>query len=102
MPEKEYIEREALVKELNKAPANFGSGDIQYGLLIAKGIAEKQPTADVAEVKHGHIIEHQGHEDECYCECSVCKSREVCIDDKFCSECGAKMDRDTNLSNIEV
>lgn len=37
---KEYIEREALIKELNKAPAHFGSGDIQYGILLSKGIVE--------------------------------------------------------------
>ena len=47
---------------------------------------------EVVEVKSGHIIEHQGHEDEYYCECSVCGSKEICTDDKFCSECGAKLD----------
>lgn len=52
----------------------------------------KAPTADVEEVKHGYVIEHQGAEDEYYCECSVCKTHEVNLGDKYCSECGAKLD----------
>lgn len=89
MPEKVYIEREALVKELNKAPANFGSGDIRYGLLIAKVIAEKQPTADVAEVKHGWWIPNLEHYDEFTCtNCQEVTSEKTC----YCPNCGAKMD----------
>ena len=47
---KEYIEREALLKELNKIPTYFDSGDIRYGIIIAIDQVEKQPTADIVEV----------------------------------------------------
>ena len=39
-------------------------------------------------LKFGKVIEHQGFEDEYYCECSICKTKEVCLGDKYCSECG--------------
>jgi hypothetical protein len=52
----------------------------------------KLKIADVEEVRHGYIIEHEGHEDEYDCECSVCHTKEVCLGDKYCSECGAKLD----------
>lgn len=50
------------------------------------------PEFDVVKVKHGYVIEHQGAEDEYYCECSVCKTHEVNLGDKYCSECGARLD----------
>jgi hypothetical protein len=82
MPEKEYIEREALVKELNKAPAYFGSGDIQYGLLIAKDIAEKQPTADVAEVvRCSRCVDLKAGVDGAYCD----RTKHYVRFDDFCS-----------------
>ena len=53
---------------------------------------DEMPTADVVEVRHGYVIEHKGHEDEYYCECSVCKTHEISLDDNYCPNCGAKMD----------
>lgn len=54
------------------------------------------PAADVAPVRHGHwIINSDGY----YPQCSECMSeprgREIT---KYCGECGAKMDGDTNGS----
>lgn len=46
----EYIEREALIKKLNEAPAYFDSGDIRYGIDIATQQVIEQPTADVVKV----------------------------------------------------
>jgi hypothetical protein len=46
----EYIKREALINELNEAPAYFDSGDIRYGIDIALHKVIKQPVADVVEV----------------------------------------------------
>lgn len=34
------------------------------------------------------VIVHEGHEDEYYEECSVCHSKNVSVDDSFCSNCG--------------
>lgn len=59
---------------------------------IVEDVIQDTPTADVVEMKHGYIIEHQGNEDDYYCQCSVCKTHEVSLGDKYCSECGAKMD----------
>ena len=100
---KEYIEREALIKELNKAPAHFGSGDIQYGILLSKDIVEKQPIADVAEVKHGEWRDKDwsGIAVKGYMACSQCnvmiprcEDTQYCLNYLyFCPKCGAKMDR---------
>lgn len=46
----EYIEREKLLEELEKAPAYFDSGDTRYGIEIAIDQTKKQPTADVVKV----------------------------------------------------
>lgn len=92
----EYIEREALLNPKNIKCFREDTGIIEYPYdyiyAVDVDVIKQTPPADVAEVKHGHIIEHQGHEDEYYCECSVCESKEVYIGDKYCSECGAKLD----------
>lgn len=54
----EYIEREALIKKLNEAPAYFDSGDIRYGIDIATQQVIEQPTADVVEVVRCKDCEH--------------------------------------------
>lgn len=46
----EYIEREKLLEELEKAPAYFDSGDTRYGIEIAIDQTKKQPTVDVVKV----------------------------------------------------
>ena len=98
---KEYIEREATLKELHKVPAYFDSGDIRYGIQIAIDIVEKQLTADVAEVKHGEWKEH----DRYVCNsdgkpvakidivyiCSECGRQEY-RKEPYC-HCGVKMDK---------
>lgn len=81
----EYIERNKAKEALTGWDTDPTDEEIEYAL-------DKIPAADVAAVIHGHIIEHCGYEDRYYCECSVCTSQEVCVDDKFCSECGAKLD----------
>ena len=46
-----YIEQETTIKELEKMPAYFESGDIRYGIIVAIDILKKQtPAADVVEV----------------------------------------------------
>lgn len=57
--------------------------------------------ADLIEVKRGYIIEHPGYEDGYYCLCSVCGTKEVCMNDKFCSECGAILQPSTCSSEQE-
>lgn len=56
----EYIEREALIKKLNEAPAYFDSGDIRYGIDITTQQVIEQPTADVVEVVRCKDCRHWG------------------------------------------
>lgn len=78
----EYINRAELIENLNKfAPEH-------YNALINQLII-KQPAADVAEVKHGewlNVLFTQQY------RCSLCGNVIYFGKDKFCSECGAKMD----------
>jgi regulator of replication initiation timing len=46
----DYIDRKALLEELNKAPAHFDSGDIRYGIDISMGVIKEFPTADVNDL----------------------------------------------------
>lgn len=97
MAEKEYIEREATIKELHKAPAYFDSGDIRYGILVAINQVEKQPTADVAEVRHGKWITPTKINGRTFDipHCSVC-GNVPCDKGKYCPNCGADMRGDKN------
>ena len=50
-------------------------------------VIKSKATADVEEVRHGKWIEKDG-----YCCCSFCNSFYGNPSDKYCSDCGAKMD----------
>lgn len=92
---KEYIEKAALLENLNHA-----------GILsrFVKFKIERFPAADVAEVRHGRWIglEYDGYADGCpvydLWECSEC-GEEVRGDDvpsthPWCHSCGASMDKE--------
>lgn len=100
----EYIEREALLKEvdnLKKSPwynddYGFGTKQARHdGVECVVDLCIKQaPAADVVEVVHGEWIAH-GYK----WRCSVCNHR-LNLDGTptengfyFCPNCGAKMDR---------
>lgn len=79
----EYIEREALIKELSNSVEPFNTGSVFRTI-------RKQPAVNVAPVVHGRWI--------CYPDCGVTRcshcgwSIEECWESKRCPECGAKMD----------
>lgn len=52
-------------------------------------VVKAQPTADVVEVRHGHWINDIGYAGW---TCSVCDDHEGNKTDKYCHNCGAKMD----------
>ena len=91
-----YIDRDILLNELNEAQIE---GDEYYkGLGRAKLIVCDQQTVDVQEVKHAKWIDKplSGYS---YCRCSNChKITEVFVSrykvatQKYCPNCGAKMD----------
>ena len=93
MPEKEYIEREAIEKAFAEEIRTNYLDDYAKGFQAALLAVMSIPTADVSPVRHGHwIINSDGY----YPQCSECMSeprgREMT---KYCGECGAKMDGDT-------
>lgn len=86
---KEYIEREAVLKELDSLKA-----DIKLAMLGVYKAVDVVPAADVAPVVHGEwipIVNHfHGKPDGRY-YCSVCHRVET-IKGIYCRICGARMD----------
>lgn len=86
----EYIERESLIKNLNKfAPEHYNA--------LINDLIIKQPAADVEPVKYGHWI-CIGDIDEYIFECSKCHEIYYLNDGtpkehqyNYCPNCGAKM-----------
>jgi hypothetical protein len=93
MPEKEYIEREALLENLHKFAPEHNTPLIQ--LLVTR-----QPPADVAEVKHGYWVYNENcgeYESPYFCsECLADCSSDI-QGENYCYNCGAKMDGDSNI-----
>ena len=114
----EYIERETLLDDIDVAMQNAGMGVI-VGQTLRRYV-KRQPTSDVAEIRHGEWLEDEYNETT---YCSECKEEALynstfelqfdydweenlvpCgyeehkeyIRTKYCPNCGAKMDGDTN------
>lgn len=96
----EYIEREALLKEL-ATHFNKVDGRTLYhpSMSLAMHDVRNAPAADVEPVKHGRWIEQEAPNMDTYCDCSACGESFVFIDGSpkdnlytYCPNCGAKMD----------
>lgn len=75
----DYIDRNELVENLDRfAPEHLTP--------LLRSLIEKQPTADVVEVKHGKWVEGKTLE-----KCSLCGKKGF-SDWIYCPKCGAKMD----------
>ena len=91
---KEYIEREALIEEINSLSVTLCGKEL-FGELAKHSVTQKideQPTADVVEVKHGEWTEcvYDGN-----LKCSLCEEHYpwgVAVFYRYCPNCGAKMD----------
>lgn len=98
MAEKEYIEREALIRTIENIPDNelLGNDNTTFvELPTVLDIISEQPTADVQEVRHGEWIEKPyllGTSNFC----SLCGENYGMPHGKykFCPNCGAKMDKE--------
>ena len=93
----EYIEREAVVMELNKTYDNMNAMGAQFycGFMNAVHRIKDFPAADVAPVRHGKWLEVREKRlfGEHYFLCSNCKSRNgLMIPFNYCNNCGCKMD----------
>lgn len=94
----EYIEREAAKKEFN---LNFGG--VSHA-VIASGILDALPAADVAPVRHGRWLKTEeplGWQEVDCVECSACHESWISDEDygldfadywKYCPNCGCLMD----------
>ena len=93
MPEKEYIEKKTLSKEISSLTITVGgklifNDDAKSSVLR---VIDEHPTADVQEVRHGKwIINSDGY----YPYCSEC-GKEPKEMSEFCPHCGAKMDKES-------
>ena len=86
----EYIEREALLADIDAAMENEGMGYVVGQTL--KRYVKRAPAADVAPVRHGRWI----YDHWCEFKCSVCgefsNSKPYRGKENYCPNCGAKMD----------
>ena len=97
MPEKEYIEREAIEKAFAEEISTNYLDDYAKGFQAALLAVMSIPTADVAPVRHGYWVEQENWAtDDYYYTCSACGEDYNTIDGtpdyNFCPNCGAKMD----------
>ena len=92
----EYIDREAVVMELNKTYDHMNAMGAQFysGFMNAVHRIKDFPAADVAPVKRGRWVDNC-----CYNTCSICnKSVHAWNDDgdlqefSYCPNCGANME----------
>lgn len=83
----EYIKREEVYQYLD----NEVEWNVNQDRLYALEVISDFPAADVAEVRHGHWIDH--HSGGSFC--SACK-RWVPYNHhpKYCETCGARMDKE--------
>jgi hypothetical protein len=102
---KEYIEREAVIKMLENTDwytinkngiLVLGASDGNTALFKARDmfqLVRKTPAADVEPVRHGYWIEYSG--DPNIITCSECDWGEPPVSKTYkrCPMCGAKMDR---------
>ena len=85
---------------------NYKKDLIQLGFLpaLVVSVLDKQPTADVVEVKHGYWVEENKRTSSSKFICSACgelayyvqpnrdRNWKKCCPYKFCPNCNAKMD----------
>ena len=97
MAEKEYIEREAIIRKLNEIGGCDASDewDKVWDMAIDTAVkaVERLPVADVSPVKHGHWVKEKP-DVLIHWHCSVCKNCYYLEEPNanYCPNCGAKMD----------
>ena len=93
----EYVEREKLIRRLQKASIEAWKMNLTTIWNEAIDIAKQVPTADVAPIIHARWIEEDGVQ-----TCSNCGEEHEWIDYRapYCDTCGAKMDAKTELTEV--
>ena len=92
MAEKEYIEREAALKQNYFSESKTPDDNYRFNAEI-KFCISSLPAADVAPVKHGHWVKEKP-DVLIHWHCSVCKNCYYLEEPNanYCPHCGAKMD----------
>ena len=98
MAEKEYIEKETVLKHFDEVMNNeFCDPDFKKASLGFSIYVSRLAAADVAPVRHGHWEQV----DDTKCKCSKCESIAYIAqyppsaDKNYCPNCGAKMRGET-------
>ena len=98
----EYIEREALLREIERREALM-VGDKLVSVDAMKSFIKNRPAADVAPVRHGQWEDRDDGFGGTYYHCSVCGEDWCTIDGtpaengmRYCPQCGARMDGDAD------
>lgn len=86
-----YIDADKLTDKLEELQFNAPVMTPVMKIFNVIELVEDQPTADVAEVKHGRWITRKSIHNEEFYVCSICGTAN---DDiwRYCPNCGAKMD----------
>lgn len=96
MPEKEYIERNSVIRHLSDEIEECGDACESFrpmaygtilGLMGARSFVNTLPAADVVEVRHAHWIDR---DEKTWC--SRCDTSNKQYKPPYCPHCGAKMD----------
>ena len=89
----EYIEREAVIRELRDVyerefPTADGAFDLFANRIVPR-VIKNIPAAEVEQVRHGHWIEASGYQ-----ICSECGEEHAWDEYRasYCEDCGARMD----------
>lgn len=87
-----YIDADAMLAEAKRLSGpQTGDGWDNWGVYA---LIERQPTADVAPVRHGHWERVDGYP---YPACSECGCESLSrADREYCQFCGARMDGGTH------
>ena len=91
-----YIDADKLAEKIKQCAAfrNLKSYYFESNIIknVLLDLIDNQPTADVAEVKHGEWDVNVGMNFNKERICPICKKRIESNYWEFCSHCGAKMD----------
>ena len=87
---KRFIDANALKKAIDHTGVDMLESADYFGFTYKKimRVIDDAPTADVAPVVHGHYV----FDDDGDSSCSVCREKYLDHTQKYCPNCGAKLD----------